>query len=137
MRLTEKQQAEIRRCRVEGLGYLKIAKQMDLSVNTVRSFCDRNGLTGVARKRDGVIPCKCCGRPVRQNPGRKEKKFCSDECRVKWWNAHQNQVNRKAIYKFRCARCGKTFTAYGNDHRKYCSHDCYIADRFGGDQSEY
>ena len=131
MRLTEIEKTEIRRQRIEGVGYLRIANSMGISVNTIRSFCKRNDLAGRARKKDGVQPCKCCGSPVRQNPGRKEKKFCSDECRVKWWNAHQNQVNRNAVYEFTCAHCGKSFTAYGNDHRKYCSHDCYIKDRFG------
>lgn len=137
MRLTETQQTEIRRLQVEGLGYLKIAKQMELSVNTVRSFCDRNGINGVARKKDGMQPCKCCGNPVQQNPGRKEKRFCSDKCRMKWWSDHRDKVNQKAVYTFTCAHCGKNFSAYGNDHRKYCSHDCYIAAGFGGDQDEH
>jgi hypothetical protein len=66
-----------------------------------------------------------------KTPAGRRKKFCSDECRVKWWNAHQNQVSRKAVYEFTCAYCGKSFTVYGNNHRKYCSHDCYIKDRFG------
>ena len=25
---------------------------------------------------------------------------------------------------------GSAFTAYGNSHRKYCCHECYIADRY-------
>ena len=42
-----------------------------------------------------------------------------------------------ACVSTRCARCGKPFTAYGNAGRKYCSHSCYIADRFkGGDGNE-
>jgi len=77
-------------------------------------------------------PCLNCGAPVRQNPGRKEKKFCCDSCRNKWWNAHLSLVKRKANYEFLCPGCGETFTAYGNSHRKYCSHECYIKDRFGG-----
>ena len=109
MRLTEIEKTEIRKQRVEGIGYLRIANSMGISVNTIRSFCKRNDLVGRARK----------------------KEFCSDECRVKWWNAHQNQVSRKAVYEFTCAYCGKSFTVYGNNHRKYCNHDCYIADRFG------
>ena len=39
--------------------------------------------------------------------------------------------NRKAVYHFVCACCGEPFTAYGNENRKYCSHSCYIAGRFG------
>lgn len=37
------------------------------------------------------------GRRVAQQAGRKEKKFCSDKCRNKWWNAHLDQVDRRAI----------------------------------------
>ena len=48
-----------------------------------------------------------------------------------WWNSHAEQVKRKALYPFKCAACGKEFTAYGNTHRRYCSHGCYCKDRFG------
>ena len=41
-------------------------------------------------------------------------------------------VKRKAVYTFTCPACGKEFTVYGNSHRKFCSHACYIAYRFGG-----
>lgn len=40
-------------------------------------------------------------------------------------------IYRKAVYAYTCAHCGKPFTAYGNKERKYCSHNCYISDRFG------
>ena len=51
---------------------------------------------------------------------------------TRWWNSHLDLVKRKAIYHFTCPTCGREFTAYGNAHRKYCSHSCYIEDRFGG-----
>lgn len=38
----------------------------------------------------------------------------------------------KANYECICEYCGKTFLSYGNKNRKYCSHSCYINDRFGG-----
>ena len=76
--------------------------------------------------------CEQCGKPIEQNPGRKRKRFCCDACRNKWWNAHLNLVKRKAVYTFTCPACGKEFTVYGNSHRKFCSHACYIAYRFGG-----
>ena len=136
MRLTEVQQADIRRKRVEGLGYLKISQEMNLSVNTVHSFCRRNGLAGRIIKQDEVIPCKCCGHPMTPDHRRKGQKFCSESCRMKWWARNRDKLKKKAIYSFVCAHCGKEFTAYGNTHRKYCSHDCYIADRFGGDLDE-
>lgn len=67
-----------------------------------------------------------------ENPGRKRKRFCCDDCRNKWWNAHLELVKRKAVYTYTCPACGKKFTVYGNSHRKFCSLACYIAYRFGG-----
>ena len=47
-------------------------------------------------------------------------------------NSNLDKVNRKANYEFICPHCKKPFSAYGNKNRKYCSHACYIEDRFGG-----
>ena len=65
---------------------------------------------------------RVCGKEVVQPGGRKEKKFCSDKCRNKWWNSNLDKVNRKANYEFICPHCKKPFSAYGNKNRKYCSH---------------
>ncbi len=64
-------------------------------------------------------------------------RFCSDECRVLWWNSHSGEVKRKALYSFKCASCGEDFTAYGNAKRRYCSHSCYCTDRFGRKERQY
>jgi len=40
-------------------------------------------------------------------------------------------LDKKAIYNIICANCGTEFEAYGNKDRKFCSHNCYIASRFG------
>ncbi len=140
--MTDRQKDRIRQMRADGYGYMKIAQELGISENTVKSFCRRKGLNGAAAAdtapsadRDKGV-CPCCGAEVRQNPGRKEKKFCSDKCRNKWWNSHLDQVERKAHYEFVCACCKKPFTAYGNAGRKYCSHACYVADRFGGGADE-
>ncbi len=128
--MTDGQKMQIKELRAKGVGYTRISKILQLSVNTVRSYCRRNKLT--TKQPSNLHYCKCCGMPVEQNPGRKEKLFCSDKCRNNWWNAHQDQVNRKAIYTFTCLHCKKSFTAYGNAKRKYCCNACYIAERFGG-----
>ena len=83
------------------------------------------------KPRDEVLLCKTCGTVVIQTPGRKAKKFCSDRCRMKWWNSHADQVNKKATYDLVCMNCGCSFQAYGNSKRKYCCHECYVEDRFG------
>lgn len=137
--MTEDQKIKIGNLRAAGFGYKKIAEQMELSENTIKTYCRRNGLGGNLAMQDGSGQadkhvCRYCGAEVEQKPGRKEKKFCSDKCKNKWWNKHLDKVKRKAVYRFECPYCQKPFTAYGNANRKYCSHECYIADRFGGDQ---
>jgi endogenous inhibitor of DNA gyrase (YacG/DUF329 family) len=138
--MTDAQKDRIRQMKAGGFGYIKIARELGLPENTVKSFCRREGLNrkapdkGAPVTEAGIGTCPCCGAEVVQNPGRKAKKFCSDKCRNKWWNSRLDQVERKAHYEFVCAYCKKPFTAYGNAGRKYCSHECYIKDRFGGGQ---
>lgn len=143
--MTQEQKLHINKLRADGYGYNRVAQALGISVNTVKSFCRRNQLVGKAAVEipQEQIPtseakqlCKCCGIPVVQNQGRKEKKFCSDKCRMKWWNNNLDKVKRKAMYDYICPNCGRSFTVYGNSNRKYCSHECYVADRFGGGQVE-
>lgn len=143
--MTKEQKLQIAKLRAEGYGYIRIAQALGVSENTVKSFCRRNNLTNKAkvdiakmqvRVANGVYYCKCCGVSVEQNPGRKEKKFCSDKCRMEWWNNNLDMVKRKALYEFTCPHCKKQFMVYGNSRRKYCCHECYVADRFGGGRDE-
>lgn len=143
MSITKEQKERIRALRCQGLGYTKVARLVGISENTIKSYCRRNGISrenpkAVAAEQGKEQPhfCKYCGRVVVQISGRKEKKFCSDKCRMTWWNDNLNLVNRKAVYWFVCSGCGKEFSVYGNKNRKYCSHECYIRDRFGGVMNE-
>ena len=123
---TEKSK-EILQYREQGLGYKRIAALTGYSLNTVKSVCRRNP-NGEEKL------CLQCGAKLVRTPHYREKKFCSDACRVHWWNTHQDSVGKKAFYDFTCAYCGKPFRAYGNSHRKYCCHACCIQARFqGGD----
>ena len=45
-----------------------------------------------------------------------------------------DEVKHKAVYTYECACCGKPFTAYGNSHRKYCSHECYVTHNHLGEK---
>lgn len=127
--MTDQQKEQIRTMRLSGIGYVKIGETLGISDNTVRSFCRRNGLGDTAKN---TVSCKQCGNLIKVIPKRKPRTFCSDACRTAWWNSHPDCVHRKAVYEYICAHCGKQFTAYGNAGRKYCSHACYIAHRFGG-----
>ena len=82
-------------------------------------------LSATHETQDGDIPiCPQCGKTVIQLIGHK-KKFCSDRCRMDYWNSHQDQVLRKAYYTLVCKNCGRTFRCYGNAHRKFCCRSCY------------
>ena len=134
--MTEQEKNMIAAYREEGLSYTAISNIMDLSVNSIKTYCRRHALGGVriSMQKDNKESsgCECCGRDVKQLTGRKKKRFCSDRCRNKWWNSHLDLVKRKANYEYECPACHKTFVVYGNASRKYCSHECYIEDRFGG-----
>lgn len=127
--MTNEQREIIIRMRMDGHGLAAIARETGLSRDSVKSFCRRNDITGVVVKKGC---CPQCGKRIDQNPHSKPKRFCSAHCRQVWWNAHPEQVSRKAVYEFVCAKCGQPFSAYGNNRRKYCSHGCYIKARFEG-----
>ena len=139
--MTEEQKQRILSMRKQGFGYVKIAQELDISRNTVKSYCRRNSIT----KPEEIVKaepakavtehfCQQCGIPVEQNPKRKLKKFCSDKCRMDWWNNHRDMVSYSRSSAIVCPNCHKEFKAYGD--RKFCSHSCYIQYRFGGDSDE-
>ena len=122
------QRQAIDRLRGEGLSYAKISALTGISENTIKSHCRRNDLGSVATE----IPetpvgsfCHQCGSPLTQTKRAKPKRFCSDKCRMAWWNSHPDAVNHKLVRQIICQSCGKAFTALGNRARKYCSHSCY------------
>ncbi len=137
--MTKDQKEQIRKLRDSGYGYATIADALGLTKNQVSAFCRREGLAGIVADGTGVITdvncCRCCGKRLTKIPGKKSAKFCSAACRTRWWNTHLDQVKRKAVYKFNCTGCGRAFIAYGNSHRKYRSHECYIRSRFKGGEA--
>ncbi|MCE5344507.1 MAG: RNA polymerase subunit sigma-70 [Eubacteriales bacterium] len=124
----------ITRLREGGKSYAEIAENLHLSVNTVKSFCLRGGVKTLQALRKEADPSRCmqCHKPIEQQTGHKRKRFCSDRCRLQWWNQHRAQMNRKSCAEKTCAHCGNAFVSYPHEERKYCSHACYIQARFGG-----
>lgn len=129
--MTDEQKSCIIQFRFEGMTYSEIAQKLNISINTVKSFHRRHAQTDMTK-----VQCKQCGKPITQSKRTREKKFCSDKCRMAWWKLHDDEMNKNAVYDFKCEICGKEFQAYGNNHRKYCSRGCYIKMRFGGADGE-
>ena len=142
--MTNEQKEIIYKLRLEGMGYKSISKQLDLSRDSVKAYCTRHHLNGpsqlvelnleVIKEKHDL--CQYCSNPIRKKGKGRTRKFCSEECRRKWWIAHPEERNLRetATYHYICPRCHKSFSAYGNHKRKYCSHQCYIKDRFGEEQ---
>lgn len=95
-RLSDDIREEIRYLRLRGIGYKRIATELGLSLNTVRSFCVRHGLGG-NRNADGTVqhPCRYCGKDVPQTPHRREKFYCSDKCRCSYFYEQKKKTAAK------------------------------------------
>jgi len=121
--MTNAQKERVIHLRASGYSCGKIAADVGVSENTVKSFCRRNSATSAQPVNPDM--CANCGIPLVHIPEVKKKRFCSDNCRMAWWNAHPEAVNRKAVYYFVCPVCNRDFESYGNVHRKYCSRACF------------
>lgn len=127
--MTEAQKKRITEMRRQGRGYAEIADAVKLPQGTVKSFCWRNQIAN-ANLSDKSKPskngCRNCGCVLEKKADAPPRKFCSDQCRNEWWGKNR-KPNNSAV----CACCHKEFSYYGKTIRKYCSHDCFIKDRFG------
>ena len=140
--MTQRQAVMIRELRSCGMGYRAIATQLDLSRDVVRNYCRANHLDGwgeavqanINRMAEDATVCTYCGKTLVQPSTGRRRRFCSPECRGKWWGQHRElaRKNPKALYSFICQCCGKPFVAYANRDRKYCSRECFIDARFHG-----
>lgn len=113
--------------RVQGLTYAEIAAIMEISPNTVKSYCQRHNAKPQKMKPLPENTCKNCGKPLEQKNGTKKRTFCSNKCRYDWWNQHRS----KYPYHLVCHQCGREFISFGNRNRKYCGRECYLESRYG------
>lgn len=122
--------------RKAGYSYAQIAAEYGVPKNSVKSFCSRCDIRISGGKVHALEPdgshCRQCGCLLEQNALHKAKRFCSDACRQRWWNAHRDHRKSKLSRVTACAYCGRLFRSYVGERRRYCCHPCYVADRFGG-----
>lgn len=122
--MTKIQKQQIENLRKDGCTYKAIAEALGLSFDSVKCYCRRCGFTGNGHKKS-IDTCDECGAVLQQLPGKRKKRFCSTKCRMAWWAKHGDQLNKKSAAEVVCRHCGKTFTAYNGENRKYCSSLCY------------
>ncbi len=116
--MTKYEMTQIQILRAKQFTCAQIASETGLPVNTVKSYLRRHPV-------DAQSVCLQCGKPVIQTPHRKEKKFCSDKCRLRWWNEHPERITHRAVCRKTCLYCGAEFIAHRNEKQKYCSRKCY------------
>ena len=102
--MDKEQKASIIRMRSDGMTFSEIANQLQLSINTVKSFYRRN-----AKTETPLEACMNCGKPIVQTEHKRQKKFCSDKCRNAWWSAHPQNRRPKKLYSHVCEYCGIVF----------------------------
>lgn len=138
--MTENQGIQIVELRLQGLGYKQIASIVNISRDSVRSYCRVRKLDGYIGKAQKDVKadiekkaaCAFCGRPVTNAHTGRPKRFCNDDCRRRYWKDRRHLIKRseKSTYIRTCPYCNDVFEAYGNKTRKYCCHDHYIKHRF-------
>ena len=116
--------------RNSGCGYKEISEQLQISINTVKSYCKRHDLTSTKKRNSGSVRfCLQCGTEIKQEQHRKTKKFCSDRCRMIWWREHSSLLRTPSKQIFICPVCHEAFAAYSSTKQKYCSRLCYARSR--------
>ena len=117
--MTDTQKEKIHKMRKLGMSYSKIASVLDISENTIKSYCRRNNL-GTKKdikpenEKDIYTDCKQCGKALIQKTKGQPKKFCTEDCRRLWWKENECEYDKKAYYTIVCAKCGKKFQSYGD-----------------------
>ncbi len=102
----------------KGYSYNAISKELGIPVSTAKTYLRRDSIERGSK-------CKHCGAELINVVGKKLKKFCSDKCRMTWWNSHRDDVKRNTFYTFKFPCCNSDFVAYGNKKRIYCSIACF------------
>lgn len=137
--MMNEQKQKIQLMRHQGQSYKQIAQALDISENTIKSYCRRNSVikqnidvhnSKAIEAKEIYKYCKQCEKSIEQNKKGQRKKFCSEECRRKWWKANEDKLSKKAYYTLICSMCKRAFESYGNKNRRFCSHNCYINMRF-------
>lgn len=120
---------KVRQLKLQGLTYREISNKTGLPVGTIKSIWSRSNEVNSSTSK-----CKFCGFEISSKKGKKAKIFCSDKCRMAWWNSHRHLVNRQTVFRFTCNGCGKEFTSNSCKDRKYCSQACYLEERYNNDK---
>jgi endogenous inhibitor of DNA gyrase (YacG/DUF329 family) len=84
-------------------------------------------LTEKTRRADPSVKpqiCPHCGKEFTRTRGQNRRKYCSDECQSRHYNATHYKKTTDTGKTVACPICGTEFVTK-NQHHKYCSRECY------------
>ncbi len=113
--MTDKEKTTIDNLAASGTSITDISEKLHISRNTVKSYLQRKKTVDV---------CLNCGAVLTHIPQKKKKKFCSDKCRMHYWNTHPNEMSHTNAVIIKCEVCGKDVLSYLKKTRRFCSHEC-------------
>ena len=127
--MTKEEKEVVLSLRQQQYSFSAIAETTGLPLGTIKSFLSR-----VGGKKESPSPastprvtlnhtcCRHCGAPLDQTQRGKSKSFCTDRCRMAFWNEHRDLSRRASAHRQICEVCGHAFYTYGG---RYCSRACY------------
>lgn len=124
--MTKQQKEIVKQLRSEGKGYGKISEIVKLSKSTISSYCK-------TLEKEASF-CLTCSAKLKQTGGHRQKKYCSDSCRSKYWKLHKSEIKRNPNHIVKCSFCHKEFLTFKSLKRKYCSWDCFLKSKVRKDQ---
>lgn len=89
--MTREEKEKVIKLKKCGLSVKKISNELSISINTVKSYLQRNKEKFENKKVDGNH-CLFCGSVLHHIMHKKHKKFCSDKCRYDYWNERKCKV---------------------------------------------
>lgn len=100
------QKEGIRIYRYLGIGYKRIARDLWLPVGTIRKWCRKNGMGGVAvNAADNAAAwadkngrCLYCGRKLKPSGRGRPRKFCSGKCRTAYFRLRKEKEQGYEYY---------------------------------------
>jgi predicted nucleic acid-binding Zn ribbon protein len=142
---------QVRELRMAGKECREISERMGIEEDQVAAYCSQLGLpvTGSCRTwrptaeqesylqhRDGIPPerkCPVCGCLLVQPQRGRRKRFCSKNCKDRFWNTRQADRREELGRKTECENCGRIFYAVKEKdaERRFCCRDCYFEYRYG------
>lgn len=79
--MTDQERRIIKNLRADGYSMVDISHLTSVPYNTIKSYF---------RRHKDAIPkhtkCLNCGKAIEVIRGKKTKKYCSDRCRISYWN---------------------------------------------------